>query len=496
MGKSLGQPSRSIRMLGARDSWCLPAIGGRSSRRTARRSQQNITISITRKKITAQAEHSLRPSESRTLFLRLFGGMALCVTTLYAGPKAREGKGRGKEGAGLYPELAILRFSKCDSPALASEVARSAALLPSFEITRKELERRGRSFDIKVVHRMALRVGQEVLTTRKRDLMRFIASELNKGTELAGKRIGIAVDGGRTRMREGIIPQKGRGKNKSKRRRWKSQWREPKNFIIFEIDEQGRMKEGSRSFIDGTTLGPDALMQLLAMRLYQLGAQDAQEIVFLADGGTWIWNRIDAVLKMAGINPQKVDFVLDIYHAIQHIQLAVEALGFQGDAGKRVFRRLRQQLYRGQNEKVTAELNTYFKTRKNIKKSVVKREINYFCKHATHMAYNRLREEGKPMGSGAIESTIRRVINQRLKGNGLMWKAENAEAIMVMRGVVLSDRWEETLEHSRASLATNRKIDWKWSAPDMRKEKIPDEVDHAKNTTKSFGSKGVTRKIA
>jgi hypothetical protein len=36
------------------------------------------------------------------------------------------------------------------------------------------------------------------------------------------------------------------------------------------------------------------------------------------------------------------------------------------------------------------------------------------------------------LGSGAIESSIRRVINLRLKGNGIFWLEENAEAILAL----------------------------------------------------------------
>jgi hypothetical protein len=421
--------------------------------------------------------------------------MILWVTTLYAASKVRSGKGRGKEGAGLYPELDALRFCKGSSPALSSEVARLSALHTSFEVARKELERCGSKLDIKSVHRTTLRVGAQILTARKRDLKQFLAGKLPKGNALAGKRIGIAVDGARTRMRESIVRQIGSGQKKKRKRSWKATWREPKKFIIFELDDQGRMRRGTNSFIEGTILGPDELMQLLAMRLHQLGAVDAEQIVFLSDGGTWIWNRIEAMIKMSKINRQKFTFVLDVYHAIHHIQLAVEALGFKGDSRKRVFQRLRRKLYKGQPNKIVEELRTYLKDRPESLSSVVKREMAYFVKHEARMQYHRFRAEGKPIGSGAIERAIRRVINLRLKGNGIMWRAENAEAVMVIRAAVLSGRWEETLEHTRALLATNRTIDWIWSAPDMRNEKIPDQEDHGK-TTLSLRGKGVNRRIA
>src|SRR5205823_14535410 len=81
--------------------------------------------------------------------------------------------------------------------------------------------------------------------------------------------------------------------------------------------------------------------------------------------------------------------------------------------------------------------------------------------------YATFRRRGLPIGSGAIESAVRRIINLRLKGNGLLWLEENAEAVLVMRAAVLTQRWQETLEHVRTTMASDRRLDWHWQSPDM-----------------------------
>ena len=77
------------------------------------------------------------------------------------------------------------------------------------------------------------------------------------------------------------------------------------------------------------------------------------------------------------------------------------------------------------------------------------------------------RYRGRPLGSGAIESAMRRVINLRLKGNGIYWREENAEAMLVLRAAALTGRWQETMERAHAAMATDRRRDWRWEAPDM-----------------------------
>ncbi|NJM66143.1 MAG: hypothetical protein HC851_11055 [Acaryochloris sp. RU_4_1] len=48
-----------------------------------------------------------------------------------------------------------------------------------------------------------------------------------------------------------------------------------------------------------------------------------------------------------------------------------------------------------------------------------------------------------PIGSGAIESLIRQVVNLRLKGNGKFWLPENAEIILHGRCQWAAGQWEQ-----------------------------------------------------
>src|SRR3954447_17017273 len=180
---------------------------------------------------------------------------------LYCSPRGRTGKGRGREGSGLYPELAAYRISEGCSPNVQAEVGRLVGLLP-IEHARAELARRGLHQDEKAVRRIASELGAQMLATRTRDLMRFRAGTLPAGTELAGKRVGAQLDGGRVRIR--TVVETVRVGGKRKRRKFRIEWREPKVLIIYELDDQGRMGRGSRPVIDGTLQGPAALIELVA----------------------------------------------------------------------------------------------------------------------------------------------------------------------------------------------------------------------------------------
>lgn len=415
-------------------------------------------------------QRQLRSGEPRPLRLRLLGGLLIWVTTLYCSPKLRTGKRRGGEGAGLYPELGVLGIQEGKSPALVREVGRLAALLPSYEAVQHELAERGMKLNIKEVRGIAQYAAAAALTFRKRELELYRAGTL-PADDGRGKRFAAMIDGGRTKIRTTKRKQKGRGPTKTQTRRYGTDWREPKLVIVFEMDEQGRMKKGTQAIIDGSFQGPDELLEVLAMRLHQVGALTAEMVAFRADGAPWIWDRLEWVRQRLGLKKRQVSLGLDWCHAVHHISLALEPLVAEADR-KRVFKKLRKWLKQGAWKKVVYELIDLLREKGLDENAPVWTEINYLERHgeAGHMDYATCRRRKLPTGSGAIESAIRRVINLRMKGNSISWKEENAEGMLVLRGLVVSRRWNATFAKISESMARDRRLDWHWQSPDMPAE--------------------------
>jgi hypothetical protein len=327
-----------------------------------------------------------------------------------------------------------------------------------------------------VVHRLARELGAQVLTWRTRELLRWRAGQVPAGSELAGKRVVACVDGGRMRLRRVTRRQKGKGKAKTRRRRYQAEWREPKLLTIFTIDGQGRMVRQSRSWIDGTFGGPDHAMELLAFHLHRLGAAQAEVVEFVADGAPWIWERLDWVVGRVGLEEAQVVRVLDWYHAVHHIGLALGDLGLGEAERRRLYQKLRKHLRAGWPWQVTSQLRELAAGRPQ--GSAAWTAIAYLEKHAEagHLYYARYRRRGLALGSGAMESAVRRVLNLRLKGNGITWQEANGEAALVVRAAVLTDRWEEVLAQTRAALGVDRRCVWHWEAPDMVRELKTEET--------------------
>ena len=399
--------------------------------------------------------------------MRLLGGLLIYVMTIYCNAARRTGRGRGREGSGLYPELGVLGIQEGKSPALVREVGRLTALLPSYETVRHELAERGLKLTIKELHGIGRYAGQAALTYRRRELERYREGQLPAG-DGRGKRFGAMIDGGRTKIRTMTRRQKGSGKTKTQKRRFRSDWREPKQIIVFEMDEQGRMRKGTQPILDGTFQGPDEILEVLAMRLHQVGAAQAKVVAFRADGAPWIWERLEWVRQRVGLKRRQVSLGLDWCHAVHHVSLALESLVSEPDR-KRIFKKLRKWLKQGAWRKVVRELIDRMLERGLDETASVWTEINYLERHgeAGHLAYATFRRRKLPVGSGAIESAIRRVINLRMKGNSIFWKEENAEGMLVLRGLVLSNRWKDEFAKISESMAGDRRRDWEWKSPDM-----------------------------
>ncbi len=81
------------------------------------------------------------------------------------------------------------------------------------------------------------------------------------------------------------------------------------------------------------------------------------------------------------------------------------------------------------------------------------REKNYFISNAASINYRFFKRMRMPIGSGAIESAIRRVVNLRLKGTGMFWIKENAEGLLHLRCQLKSGNWDAFYKTTIENLA-------------------------------------------
>lgn len=336
--------------------------------------------------------------------------------------------GRKKRGSGFYPALVMLGIYEGCTPSLAQEISAMAVLLGSFEEARQVLLNRGSKIDVKTVRAISYRTAQRARLLQQ-------SEQFKLGENLTGRRVIISSDGGRIRIRKTKRGQK----TKKGRNRYSTYWREPKVMIIYTVTAKGEMDRSYSPFIDGTLKGPDALFGLLAYYLSELNICSADKIVFIADGAPWIWKRLPKLFKSLGLNKEQVFEVIDFYHVVEHLgKVAALRKSWNSSERKRWVKHQRKLLLNGKANEVIAAIDELCRGRSG---KAISRERNYFFNNINRLNYAQLSALGLPIGSGAVESAIRRVVNLRIKGPGIFWLRENAEAILMMRSFYKAGRW-------------------------------------------------------
>lgn len=81
------------------------------------------------------------------------------------------------------------------------------------------------------------------------------------------------------------------------------------------------------------------------------------------------------------------------------------------------------------------------------------RERNYLLCNARagRLDYAKARRAKMPIGSGTMESAIRRVVNLRLKGAGIFWHEDHAEQMLLLRTYYKSKHWQVLTNKAFAS---------------------------------------------
>jgi len=195
---------------------------------------------------------------------------------------------------------------------------------------------------------------------------------------------------------------------------------------------------------DATLQDANGILKLLISTLRELGAAQAKEWVIVGDGAGWIWDRVDELITQLGFERARVIEVVDFYHAVQRIHAVAEELkGWRADKKAIWTKKMRRKMLRGQLDEVRVELHQLCRGR-NAKK--IRSLIRYFDRHAARMRYADYKQRGIPLGSGAVESCIRRVVNLRLKGNGIFWAERRAEGLLHMRAQLLSGQWKRFIQ--------------------------------------------------
>ena len=305
--------------------------------------------------------------------------------------------------------------------------------------------------EYKRIKKIAYHVGEQCFSNR-------IQISLKHDENVCGKRVIISVDGGRTRLREENPNKKPSITYKGKRAKFDTPWREPKLFVIHVLEKDGSISKAQLPIYDAVIRDADQCFDLLAGYLKKLKIKKAAQVLFIADGAEWIWNRAKETLIKLGVSENKIYEAIDYYHAVEHISEIISKLR-KIDKQKKtaIFKELKNILWEGKLEQFISKVTDLAKGRK-----LILDKLNYFLNNISRMKYHCLRQRNFPCGSGIVESAIRRVINLRFKSPSTFWKKENVEKLIFLRAMFLAGRWNiivnNLIKLNHKSLQQNLKL--------------------------------------
>jgi hypothetical protein len=165
--------------------------------------------------------------------------------------------------------------------------------------------------------------------------------------------------------------------------------------------------------------------------------QATHRVVVLGDGAEWIWKRAALFLGGPGI---EVIEIVDIYHAYEHLWAVGRAV-FDPDAAVAAWvEPLKDRLYEEGAGAVLAALDALVPPTPAAA-DLVRTTREYFASHVARLDYPRFVAQHLPIGSGAIESMCKSLIEEREKGAGMRWTGPGAQAVATWRALHRSGDW-------------------------------------------------------
>lgn len=229
--------------------------------------------------------------------------------------------------------------------------------------------------------------------------------------------LGVSVDGGQMNIR-------GEG------------WKEFKAGAIFDVLATPERDRQTGEWVDQVhavnmtyraVLGSvDEFAPCLWALAVERQVPQAADVAVVADGADWIWNLADDLF------PDAVQIV-DWYHATEHIAAAAQALYPNDPAAATAWQQARRDdLFLGQTHRLIEPLE----------RAGLTTQAHYFRQHTRRMQYQEFHEQDHPIGSGTVESGIKR-FKHRLSGPGMRWSRPAGERMLVLRAAVLSGTFDQ-----------------------------------------------------
>ncbi len=313
---------------------------------------------------------------------------------------------------------------------MAQEAARLGACEPSFDRARETYQRlTGGEMSTTTLWRLTHEAGEQLQAVQQAE--EVAACQVEEMDQVPSHdpvdgRVSISLDGTTVLTRE-------------------SGWREVKGVAVSAVGEKSETGEVhlTRHSYRARLCDKGAFEAVQWAEACRRGVSGAQDITSVNDGAPWIW---DLVLTCY---PGATE-ILDWPHAMGHLWKAGQAAYGEGtEEAERWVAGREGELWAGDVAAVQWALaGVAAETEEQVHK--IDQVKAYVETHRHRMAYARYREEGRPIGSGTIESGCKNVVGWRMKRGGARWCEDRINQMTALLGEIHSGRWDEAWERAQA----------------------------------------------
>jgi hypothetical protein len=197
---------------------------------------------------------------------------------------------------------------------------------------------------------------------------------------------------------------------------------------------------GQARYLAGLAGGLAALGEPLRRQAAQVGMERAERWIAISDGGAGVEEFLRSNF------PRVEAVILDFYHAAEHLSVwATARHPDDPDAAAALARRWCHRLKHEGGAAVLAALTALeVCARPAVVREAHRQLLGYFRNQQHRMDYPEYRRRGWQIGSGPVESACKQVVGQRLKGSGMRWSADGADAVCHLRALFRSEasQWD------------------------------------------------------
>jgi hypothetical protein len=177
-----------------------------------------------------------------------------------------------------------------------------------------------------------------------------------------------------------------------------------------------------------------------------LGARPALRRVYLADGAETNWELLAEIERAVGGNATASVQIVDFYHACEHLKGGCDAIwGESTPRGHAEFARLKTLLKEADDgaERIIQTLHYHRGRARGSRRKRIGAALTYFRNQRGRMHYAAYQRQHLPISSGVVEAACKTLVTQRLKGSGMAWTMAGGQAILTLRSLLQSGRWEK-----------------------------------------------------